>query len=390
MRLVPRGELADDLRRQDELTDFALDDARTEVSIGRESWNDWIIGYQKISRGHARIVRIEGGYCIEDLDSSNGTWLERAGERVRLEPGNWYDLHAGDVIHLELLAIGVENDGPAFPVPAAAPQGTSAGEVSLVSLWNTAEQPPAADDPVPPWQLDTAPGWQPRGDVDASAVVPEGERSVGGLSDPVSPRTQAPRGPVVALCRGMGVDPGLLMDDAHLEATLEELGRVIAATMRHLYHLMGARYQARLAFRLNNTDEVGLQPLDNNAFKIGHNPALSHVDPLVVSLLDRNPSFMSLAEAVEQSFKDLEAHQTAELVGMRAALKETMAALDPEKISRQVRDDKRLTANSATRCWERYKDLHAEMSGSERASFDKGFGEFFRQAYLDSIDGREP
>ena len=58
--------------------------------IGRGSVidNDVVIGDGRVSRHHARIVAEYGGFAIEDLQSSNGTFVDGAQVRqARLHPG---------------------------------------------------------------------------------------------------------------------------------------------------------------------------------------------------------------------------------------------------------------------------------------------------------------
>lgn len=59
--------------------------------IGRGRHCDLVIDSGKVSREHAAVVREDGGWTIEDLGSSNGTWFRR--ERIsrrRLEDGDEY------------------------------------------------------------------------------------------------------------------------------------------------------------------------------------------------------------------------------------------------------------------------------------------------------------
>lgn len=63
----------------------------TEVVIGRSSTSDFRLTDEGVSRRHAMVVHTRGHYFIQDLDSSNGTFLE--GRRVRRAP-----LMEGDLV----------------------------------------------------------------------------------------------------------------------------------------------------------------------------------------------------------------------------------------------------------------------------------------------------
>jgi pSer/pThr/pTyr-binding forkhead associated (FHA) protein len=47
-------------------------------SIGRSEENDIVIQDPNVSRRHARLLRSENGFIVEDLDSTNGTLLDGA------------------------------------------------------------------------------------------------------------------------------------------------------------------------------------------------------------------------------------------------------------------------------------------------------------------------
>ncbi len=66
---------------------FTLTEAAT---IGRLPDNDIVIEDTAISGRHARIMRRRGRWWLEDLDSSNGTWLNEArlDDRLRLDDGD--------------------------------------------------------------------------------------------------------------------------------------------------------------------------------------------------------------------------------------------------------------------------------------------------------------
>jgi pSer/pThr/pTyr-binding forkhead associated (FHA) protein len=69
------------------------DETRTidgaEFVLGREPGSDWVIDDVEVSRKHARLIFQNDGYAIEDLGSTNGSYVN--GQRIRsivaLEPG---------------------------------------------------------------------------------------------------------------------------------------------------------------------------------------------------------------------------------------------------------------------------------------------------------------
>jgi pSer/pThr/pTyr-binding forkhead associated (FHA) protein len=52
----------------------------SEITIGRESSNDIVVNEAEISRKHARLTIQSGGYVVEDMGSTNGTYVN--GQRL--------------------------------------------------------------------------------------------------------------------------------------------------------------------------------------------------------------------------------------------------------------------------------------------------------------------
>lgn len=63
-----------------------------EVTIGRDIVNDIVISDPEISRKHARFVKVGSGYQLEDLGSTNGTYVN--GQRL-LGP---HQLESGELV----------------------------------------------------------------------------------------------------------------------------------------------------------------------------------------------------------------------------------------------------------------------------------------------------
>jgi len=61
---------------------------RDGLCIGRADDNDLVLRDGRVSRAHARIVEADGGFAIEDLGSSNGTYVDgKSVRRARLLTG---------------------------------------------------------------------------------------------------------------------------------------------------------------------------------------------------------------------------------------------------------------------------------------------------------------
>ncbi len=108
-------------------------DLTKEVTLmGRDVSNDIILGDAEISRQHSRLTRTPGGYVLEDLGSTNGTFVN--GERLMaprvLNPG-------------DLVALG-ENVSLTFD--ATTPEA-AATVASTVAQPEEAEAMPAASPP---------------------------------------------------------------------------------------------------------------------------------------------------------------------------------------------------------------------------------------------------
>jgi len=78
------------------------------VRIGRGSSNDLVLSDVLVSSEHARIVSSVDGFVLEDLGSTNGTWLLRANEQHALGEGRRaIALRPGDRVRLG----GLEDEG---------------------------------------------------------------------------------------------------------------------------------------------------------------------------------------------------------------------------------------------------------------------------------------
>ena len=81
-----------------------LDDGGRAL-IGRQPGADIVVTDARVSRSHCEVTITRDGAVIEDLDSTNGTWLQRDGARLLLTPGRPLPLRTGDLIHCQDLLL---------------------------------------------------------------------------------------------------------------------------------------------------------------------------------------------------------------------------------------------------------------------------------------------
>jgi pSer/pThr/pTyr-binding forkhead associated (FHA) protein len=60
--------------------------------------SDFFQDIMTVSRRHARVTRSDGTWEIEDLGSTNGTWVNGR----KIEPGNRRSIKKGDVVSLSM------------------------------------------------------------------------------------------------------------------------------------------------------------------------------------------------------------------------------------------------------------------------------------------------
>ena len=93
---------------------------KSEIYIGRDVSNDIVVNDSEISRKHARMIMQAGGYILEDLGSTNGTFV--SGQRLMgphgLRPGEVVMLGENITLAFE---IGYDPDATMVATPAQMP-----------------------------------------------------------------------------------------------------------------------------------------------------------------------------------------------------------------------------------------------------------------------------
>jgi predicted component of type VI protein secretion system len=118
-------------------------DLTKEVSMmGRDVTNDVVLGDAEVSRQHARITRTPAGYVLEDLGSTNGTFVN--GDRLAAPRV----LNAGDLLGLgEIVTLTFDSTSPES---AATVMGAPVGKATAAPpVRAAAARPAAAAAPAP-------------------------------------------------------------------------------------------------------------------------------------------------------------------------------------------------------------------------------------------------
>ena len=152
---------------------MVFDLTREATVLGRDVGNDIVVGDSEISRQHSRMTRTPGGFVLEDLGSTNGTFVN--GERLTAPRV----LNPGDIVGLgENVTMLFDSTAPEA---AATMMGPSARGGAVPPARQAAPQPRAAYPPP------------------AAAPMP-----VMGQQAPQAPQTPAKKSSKVWLLAGCG------------------------------------------------------------------------------------------------------------------------------------------------------------------------------------------
>jgi type VI secretion system protein len=419
---------------------------RRGATIGRDPTTDWCLPDPSlhISSRHCEIVFRDDGYVLNDI-STNGTFLNGATARLPSP----HLLRHGDVLtigHFEVSAMldgqatspavasqtapaspptwkGWErNSGDASPPapPASQPQWDALPPSAAISGTGPMSQswaPPKADPPAPNadassvWATPApaatpASGWSSPiasaphppsandvwGKVAESNVVDWARGGFGStVEPPLSALAAAPTAkdvPHIAtaskdssngltdILRAMGLNPQDMKQDE--VASLSQAGQILRRIVSGLVVMLEARARAKSQMGAQGTS---LEFDGNNPLKFARTP-----EQALAQLL--NPperGFMPADRAIEDAFRDLQAHQMATLKAMQGALRSTLDRFSPTAIRTRAKKkgglSKILPGSRDAALWKTYeREFSGVAQGSDEAFMDI-FAKEFRKAY---------
>ena len=188
-----------------------------------------------------------------------------------------------------------------------------------------------------------------------------------------------------ALLKGLGLKEipdrcGLDPDFMHL------LGKLLRCSAQGAVDLMAGRAIIKREVRANVTL---IAPERNNPLKFSPDGEVA-----IMYLLGRTyPGFMQPAEAMENAYMDLRAHQMGLVSGMRSALEYVLDKFDPKVIENTTVESRSilgLPMARKARLWEAYQSYFQTTRNEAQDRFQEFFGQAFLKAYDEATASLDP
>ena len=372
---------------------------RRSATIGRASSTDWSLPDPElhISGRHCDILFRNGGYELVD-NSTNGTFVNADDHRL----SGPHRLQNGDVIRIGKYEVTVRLTAP--PVGSGVAAASGAAQPATPSPAPVAPSLPAGDDDI--WNKFAASNsidWERGGFGEAAAPAPSPPPApvapVAFSPTPVpaaplpAPRAEAPAHPAPpqAADAGAGLDAflagaGVERDTVHQDqaAALEQAGKMLRGLVAGMVVMLEARARAKSQMGAQST---GLEISGNNPLKFARSPeqALRHI------LNPPERGFMDADRAIEDGWRDLQAHQLATLKAMQGALRSTLERFSPKSIRGRAETrgmlEKILPGARDAALWKAYEREFSGVAFDSDEAFMDMFAKEFRKAYDDISRG---
>lgn len=185
-----------------------------------------------------------------------------------------------------------------------------------------------------------------------------------------------------AFLKGAGIEHASLNAELTPEF-METLGKLVASAVNGTFELLTTRASMK---REVKADVTMIVLRNNNPLKF-----LSDSETILVQMLRKKmPGFMGPAEAMQDAYEDLQAHQVGMVAGMHAAVDEVLKRFDPALLEKRLKDrtmfDTVLPAHRKARMWDQYTVLFGDIYREAQHDFDALFGKAFVAAYEKEID----
>ncbi len=369
---------------------------RRSATIGRASSTDWSLpdADLHISGRHCDILFRNGGYELVD-NSTNGTFVNDDAKRL----SGPHPLRDGDLIRIgkyEVVAKlgpppGSVPRDPTIPPVAAIPANLAPPPLPPGDddIWNKfassnsidwkrggfgapAAAPSPASPPPPPVAAPIAEA--PVATPPIAAPLPAAVQQAAAPQQVAAPAASG--GALEAFLSGAGMEREAITQDP--AAALQQAGMLLRNLVAGMVVMLEARARAKSQMGAQGT---GLEISGNNPLKFARSPeqALRHI------LNPAERGFMGADLAVEDGWRDLQAHQLATLKAMQGALRSTLERFSPKSI--RGRAETRGMLEKILRCalvgalWKAYEREFCGVAFDSDEAFMDMFAKEFRKAY---------
>lgn len=158
--------------------------------------------------------------------------------------------------------------------------------------------------------------------------------------------------------------------------------QLMPMVIQGMMDVLKSRAEIKSQFRLALTT---IKPVENNPLKFSPNveDAMHHLFGGAQS------GYLGPAEAFEEGFKDIKAHQLAMIAGMRAAFEYMLEQFSPEVLEDQfeggTKRGKLMGMANKVRYWDMYREMFDRITRDSDDNFRRLFGEEFATAYEEQM-----
>lgn len=179
------------------------------------------------------------------------------------------------------------------------------------------------------------------------------------------------------MLNGLGANVNHTDDMERMQMLSHEMGESLQACVKGILDLHQQVSEGRFGTLNRN-----LQPIEDNPLRLG----LSY-EETIKTLYDSEKSAVHLSApaAIEESLKNVQAHNEAMQHATGEALTQILASFSPQVLLRRFQNYKRSYQNDSTNsdewAWNMYCNYYQELTSHRQQGFEKLFWEIFEQAY---------
>ena len=168
---------------------------------------------------------------------------------------------------------------------------------------------------------------------------------------------------------------------AYAEAAALNDSEFEQAVLKGLMDLLAARANLKNEFRMGATL---IRQTENNPLKFAANVEAAKI---LFSESSKNSAYLSRMEAVTQAMAEVQEHQMALLIGLRAAFNQLLQTFSPENFEEnQSAGLSKIVSSSEKKAWLAYSKFYQERVAESDDPFEELFSGALSKAYLAALN----